>query len=151
MRRKPVLWDNYPVNDGPRMSNFLHLRAMTGRPAAIGAHLAGHAVNPALQPVLSRIPLLSLADSYRLGEAYEYGAATARAAAAVLGDGLGAMVQGRLLVLQQTGLDRMEPDTVASLRARFSAFDHPGAREIVDFLDGGYRITREMMAEEGTG
>lgn len=151
LRRKPVLWDNYPVNDGPRMSNFLHLRAMTGRPAAIGAHLAGHAVNPALQPVLSRIPLLSLADSYRLGEAYEYGAATARAAAAVLGDGLGAMVHGRLLVLQQTGLDRMEPDTVASLRARFSAFDHPGAREIVDFLDGGYRITREMMAEEGTG
>ncbi|HRD26717.1 MAG TPA: beta-N-acetylglucosaminidase domain-containing protein [Caulobacter sp.] len=149
--RRPILWDNYPVNDGPRMSNFLHLRAMTGRPAAIGRHLSGHAVNPALQPVLSRIPLLSLADSYREGEAYQYGAATARAAAAVLGDELGATVHGRLLVLQLTGLDRMEPETVASLRARFAAFDHPGAREIVRFLDGDYRITREMMAEEGTG
>lgn len=149
--RKPVLWDNYPVNDGPRMSNFLHLRGMTGRPAAIGAHLSGHAVNPALQPVLSRIPCLSLAESYRLGEAYPYGAATLQAATAVLGADLGAMVHGRLLVLQQTGLDRMEPDTVASLRARFAAFDHPGAREIVKFLDGGYRITREMMADEGTG
>ena len=31
--RKPVLWDNYPVNDGKRMSQFLHLRAFTGRPA----------------------------------------------------------------------------------------------------------------------
>lgn len=149
--RKPVLWDNYPVNDGPRMSNFLHVRGMTGRPASIGGRLSGHAVNPALQPVLSRIPLLSLAASYRDGEAFQYGEATARAAAAVLGDDLGAMVHGRLLVLQQTGLDRMEPDTVAALRARFAAFDHPGAREIVRFLDGDYRITREMMAEEGTG
>ena len=37
LRRKPTLWDNYPVNDGPRMSRFLHLRGFTGRPAAIGA------------------------------------------------------------------------------------------------------------------
>lgn len=151
LRRKPILWDNYPVNDGPRMSQYLHLRAMTGRPAALGQHLSAHAVNPALQPVLSRIPLLTLADSYRLGDAYQYGAAMAQAAAAVLGADLGAMVHGRLLVLQQTGLDRMEPDTVASLRTRFAAFDHPGAREIVAFLDGDYRMTREMMAEEGTG
>ena len=34
--RKPFLWDNYPVNDGPRMCKFLHLRAVTGRPPAIG-------------------------------------------------------------------------------------------------------------------
>ncbi len=152
LRRKPVLWDNYPVNDGPRMSNFLHLRAFTGRPAAIGAHLAGHAVNPALQPILTRIPALTLSASYRDGETYQYGAAMAEAARIVLGDALGATVHGRLLVLQLTGLDRMEADTVASLRARFSAFDHPGAREIVAYLDGAYRITREMMAaDEGTG
>src|SRR5690606_15384834 len=25
--RKPFLWDNYPVNDGQRMSQYLHLRA----------------------------------------------------------------------------------------------------------------------------
>ncbi len=33
LRRKPTLWDNYPVNDGPRMSRFLHLRGVSGRPA----------------------------------------------------------------------------------------------------------------------
>ena len=32
--RKPVLWDNYPVNDGKRMSQHLHLRGSTGRPAS---------------------------------------------------------------------------------------------------------------------
>ena len=37
------------------------------------------------------------------------------------------------------------PAWLRSLRARYAAFDHPGAREIVAFLDGEYRITREMM------
>ncbi|MDO8289665.1 MAG: hypothetical protein Q7T44_10650 [Parvibaculum sp.] len=34
---------------------------------------------------------------------------------------------------------------VTKLRARYSAFDHPAAREIIDWLDGGYRITQEIM------
>src|SRR5262249_22993371 len=65
LRRKPFLWDNYPVNDGSRMSKHLHLRSFTGRPAAIGSWLTVHAINPALQPVLSRIPALTLLASYR--------------------------------------------------------------------------------------
>jgi len=150
IRRKPVLWDNYPVNDGPRMSPYLYIRAFTGRPAAIGPSLAAHAVNPALQPVLSRIPLASLAESYRLGEAYQYGEAFARAAAEVLGPELAVLVQRHLLTLQEVGLDRLEPDTKTRLRERYSAFDHPGAHEILKWLDGGYVVTREMVeAEEG--
>ncbi|HLK26089.1 MAG TPA: beta-N-acetylglucosaminidase domain-containing protein [Caulobacteraceae bacterium] len=151
IRRKPVLWDNYPVNDGPRMSPFLYVRAFTGRPGAIGASLSGHAVNPALQPVLSRIPLASLAESYRLGEAYEYGAAFDRAAAEVLGEELGALVRRHLLTFQEVGVDRLEPDTKQRLRARYGAFDHPGAREILKWVDGGYTVTREMMEAEERG
>ena len=54
--RKPTLWDNYPVNDGPRMSRFLHLRGFTGRRHTIADRVAGHAINPALQSHLSLIP-----------------------------------------------------------------------------------------------
>jgi hyaluronoglucosaminidase len=144
LRRKPFLWDNYPVNDGPRMSPFLYLRAFTGRPAAIGPHVAAHGVNPALQPVLTRIPAISLAESYRLGEAYEYGRAFERAARQVLGPDLGGMVRRHLGLLQDTGLDNLG-EAAARLRARYAAIDHPGAREITDFLDGAWRITAEMM------
>ena len=142
--RKPVLWDNYPVNDGPRMSPFLHLRAFTGRPASIGAHLAAHAINPALQPVLSRIPALSLAESYRLGEAYQYGQAFRNAADVVLGPDLAKHVERHLSLFQDLGLDRLE-DAAERLRQRYAAIDHPGAREIIAWLDGAYRITREML------
>jgi len=144
LRRKSFLWDNYPVNDGPRMSQFLHLRAFTGRPAAIGAHLSAHAVNPALQCTLSRIPSFSLAESYAKGEAYEYGAGFLRAAKAVLGEELGLRVQADLLSLNDVGLDRLG-ERKEKLRARYAAFDHPGAREIVAWLDGAWRIGADEM------
>lgn len=142
--RKPFLWDNYPVNDGPRMSQHLHLRGFSGRPAAIGGQVAGHGINPASQPVLSRIPALTLAESYAAGEDYQYGAAFARAARAVLGDALAERVQRDILTLQDRGLDRLG-ERKAGLRERYAAFDHPGAREIVRWLDGWWNVTDELV------
>jgi hyaluronoglucosaminidase len=63
--RKPFLWDNYPVNDGQRMSQYLHLRGFTGRPAGLAGPWPAHVINPALQPVLSRIPALTLPTATR--------------------------------------------------------------------------------------
>ncbi len=142
--RRPFLWDNYPVNDGQRMSQYLHLRGFTGRPAAIAEHVSGHAVNPALQPTLSRIPALTLVESYRLGDEYAYGDALRRAAAEVLGPELGARLQEDLRTLQDVGLDRLG-EREAALRERWTGVDHPGAREIVGWLDGEFRITDEIV------
>lgn len=144
LRRKPFLWDNYPVNDGQRMSQYLHLRAFTGRPAAIADHIAAHGINPALQPTLTRIPALTLVDSYRLGADYEYGRAFRRAAAAVVNEELADMLADDLLILQDVGLDRLE-DKEQRIRDRWSGVDHAAAREIIDWLDGGYRITDEIV------
>ncbi|MFZ4757227.1 MAG: beta-N-acetylglucosaminidase domain-containing protein [Burkholderiaceae bacterium] len=144
--RAPMLWDNYPVNDGARMSQALHLRGSTGRPAALASCIAGHAVNPALQPVLGCIPLLTLAERYRVGDAaYAYGDAFARACRTVLGDGaLADAIRGDLIPLQDTGLDRLG-DQATALRAKYAAFAHPAAREVVDWLDGDWRITDEIV------
>jgi hyaluronoglucosaminidase len=144
LRRKPVLWDNYPVNDGSRMSQHLHLRAFTGRPAGIGAHIAGHGVNPASQGLLSRIPLLTLAESYAKGHAYEYGAAFTRAARMVLGEELAARVSKDVLTLQDRGLDRLG-ERRTTLRTRYSAFAHPAAQEIVQWLDGHWNVTDALV------
>lgn len=145
LRRKPFLWDNYPVNDGPRMSQHLHLRAFTGRPAAIADHISGHAVNPASQAVLSRIPALTLAESYAKGSDYQYNAAFRRAANAVLGPDLANAVERNLLLLEDTGLKGMDAERKARLRTRFDAFDHPAAREIVAWLDGAFELGAEEL------
>ncbi len=144
LRRKPFLWDNYPVNDGPRMSPHLHLRAFTGRPAAIAGHISGHAINPALQPALSLIPALTLAESYAKGEQYVEDEAFSRAATEVAGGDLAPVLQDDLDLLQDIGLDGLE-ERATALRQRYAPFDHPAAQEIVAWLDGQYRFTGEMM------
>ncbi len=144
LRRKPFLWDNYPVNDGPRMSRFLHLRGFTGRPATIAPHVAAHAINPALQPRLSCIPALTLIDSYAQGDRYNYMLAFRAAARDIAGEKLAQMFESDLIALQDIGLDHLG-DRAAKLRTRWAAHDHPAAKEVVAWLDGAYAITGEML------
>ena len=144
LRRKPFLWDNYPVNDGARMSQFLHIRAFTGRPASLAQHLSAHSVNPALQPMLSCIPAISLAESYAMGDAYEYGRAFANAARAIMPSELADAIQRDILFLQDVSLPRLAEKTVERLRQRYTAFDHDAAREIVAWLDGFYKFEEEI-------
>ncbi|WP_416398048.1 beta-N-acetylglucosaminidase domain-containing protein [Allohahella sp. A8] len=145
LRRKPFLWDNYPVNDGQRMSQFLHLRSFTGRPAANAEFIAAHAINPALQPTLTCIPALTLADSYRLGQDYQYGDAFTRAATLVVGEALAAQLQRDLLSLNDSGLDRIGVARLKTLHDNYAAYDHPAAREVLDWLAGGYRISDDLV------
>jgi hypothetical protein len=135
LRRKPFLWDNYPVNDGARMANHLHLRAFTGRPASIASAIAAHAVNPALQPVLGCIPALTLVECYAAGSDYCYGAAFRRAATEVVGETLAAMLLEDLLLLENAGR-RDLGDRRLELRQRYAVVDHSAAREVVSWLDG---------------
>ena len=144
LRRAPFLWDNYPVNDGQRMSQYLHVRGFTGRASANAPLLTAHGINPALQPVLTRIPALTLAESYRLADAYQYSTAARLAAVRVLGESLGSMLHEDTLALQDIGLDRLGPRAEA-LRERYAGFPDPGAREIIAWLDGAYRITDEIV------
>jgi hyaluronoglucosaminidase len=144
LQRKPTLWDNYPVNDGPRMSTQLHLRAFIGRDARIAEHIAAHMINPALQPMLSTIPALTLADVYAQGDRYDYADAFERAARAIAGERVALALREDLLAMQDAGLHRIEARRDA-LREKYSGFDHAVAREVVAWLDGNYAVSAEVV------
>ena len=144
LQRKPFLWDNYPVNDGQRMSQYLHIRGFTGRPWSNSTRVAAHGINPALQPMLNRIPAITLSECYRQKDSYEYGDSFRRACCEVLGDDLGQKVSEDLLTLQDIGLDKLG-EKEKLLRERYTGVDHDGAREIIAWLDGDYRITDEIV------
>lgn len=148
LRRKPMLWDNYPVNDGQRMSQFLHLRAFSGRPAVIAPLIAGHGINPAVQPVLTRIPALTLVDSYSKGNNYQYGAAFKAAAVQVVGKRFADQLEADLISLQDSGLERISPSRLVSLKHIYTAIHHPAAAEILSWLNGGYRITDDLVSTQ---
>jgi hypothetical protein len=58
--RPPLLWDNFPVNDG-MMGDRLFLGPLRGREPGLLDHLAGYLANPMVQPRASMLPLASTA------------------------------------------------------------------------------------------
>ncbi len=150
--RKPFLWDNYPVNDGPRMCKFLHLRPFTGRPADMGAHLAGHAVNPMNQITLSRISALTLKASYENGPAYDPKKAFLAAAAAVTCAEMAARLAADTPLFMDRGLDGMAEAEKAGRKKDYAPFlaseegeTASAARELIDWLDGKYTVTKDLF------
>jgi hyaluronoglucosaminidase len=150
--RKPFLWDNYPVNDGPRMAQHLHLRAFRGRPAGLAEWSAGLAANPMNQAELSKLPLATLWESLARGAAYDPEAAFARAARALYGDAIAAALQEDLALLHDGGLAAIDAETRERLLAKYHGLPGGAAREVVAWLTGDYAPTEQLLAEfAGTG
>lgn len=143
--RKVCLWDNYPVNDGPKMCKFLHVNAVTRRPHTLAGELAAHFVNPMNQAWLSRVPLLTLKASYDLKAAYSPEKAFMEAATTVAGPALAGRLWKDLDKLQQLGLDALTPEAKQELIAAYGQFRHPLAEEIVEWLEGKYSVTRDVF------
>lgn len=71
--RRPLLWDNYPVNDyAPRR---LHLGPVSGRAASLPGLLSGYLANPMNQAEASKVALLTVARYLRSPATYRPGSA----------------------------------------------------------------------------
>ncbi|MES2606612.1 MAG: beta-N-acetylglucosaminidase domain-containing protein, partial [Pseudomonadota bacterium] len=71
LRRKPLLWDNYPVNDAKRLTQFLHLLPFEQRAEGnfslqpIVELCSGLLANPMNQCALSKVPLANLSALFQ--------------------------------------------------------------------------------------
>ena len=106
--------------------------------------LRDFAINPASQPILSCIPALTLPSCYAKGDAYCYTSEFLDADTSIAGAELASMLRRDLNALEDRGLLGIG-DEVAEFCRKYRAVDHPAAREIVDWLTGGYAITGEML------
>lgn len=65
LKRKPIIWDNYFANDGPKHCKFLKLKPLEGRNQNVLKHSSGWALNLMNQPHLSEIVFASSVDVLR--------------------------------------------------------------------------------------
>jgi hypothetical protein len=89
IQRKPLVWDNYPVNDFARWRLFLGpLRA---RAADLPGAVAGFVSNPMNEAHASMLPLWTVADYLKNPDAYDPDSSIARAMTALYGSNADAM------------------------------------------------------------
>jgi len=135
--RKPLLWDNYPVNDGRKTSRFLHLAPFQGRPWQLAQLCAGHMVNPMNQYHLSTLVLPTLADVYTKKADYQPEQAF-QSLLSELPSGLATLLLRDRVRFQFVGLDGMEADAKQGLIAEYAKYQHPIANEVGDWLNEVY-------------
>lgn len=132
LRRKPLLWDNYPVNDAKRLTAFLHLK-----PPARGSELkdltSGLLANPMNQAYLSQLPIYALA-ALVAGKASSF----ADACAALCPPALSQALQQDAGTFQAKGLDALDAADRQELLRKYAGFEHPMAAEIRGWLRGEY-------------
>jgi hyaluronoglucosaminidase len=145
IRRKPLLWDNYPVNDGRKISRFLHVLPARERPAQLRDWCSGHLANPMNQAFLSQLPLASLAHSYRVGESYCAETFWNENIVALVGVELAQLLQRDAQRFQTQGLDAIVDTERQALIADYIRINHPAAREVIEWLQEQYRFDPECL------
>ncbi|MDJ0568614.1 MAG: beta-N-acetylglucosaminidase domain-containing protein [Pleurocapsa sp. MO_192.B19] len=143
--RKPFIWDNYPVNDGAKLSRYLHLKAFENRPAQMSELVSGHAVNPMNQAYLSQIPLMTLAMSYQRNSYYSPSDAFVEAVEQLCSVELAHAIVEDVCLFQDQGLDQIPTNIRQDLTQKYEAFDSPYAREIVQWLKEEYLVSPECL------
>jgi hypothetical protein len=137
LRRKVVLWDNYPVNDGERRSRFLYLEAFKPRHPRQVEYTAGHLSNPMNQPYLSTLPLSTLENAYGASDAESQTEIWQRYIAQTMPTLLELILEDASL-FSQHGLDGITEQQKKALRLRYEKVSLPCAKEIVEWLDEQY-------------
>ncbi|MBO3459010.1 protein O-GlcNAcase [Aetokthonos hydrillicola Thurmond2011] len=143
--RLPFIWDNYPVNDGAKISLYLHLRAFENRPYQMSDLVSGHAVNPMNQAFLSQIPLTTLTMSYQRREFYSSSDAFVEAVEQLCPTELAHALVKDVSLFQDIGLDQLATDIREDLIKKYEAFDSPYADEVVQWLKGEYAFSPECL------
>jgi hypothetical protein len=140
LNRKPLLWDNYPVNDAKRLTPLLHLKSFTARDKSLAELTSGHLANPMNEAYLSQLPLFSLPKIYA-EEKYEAEPIFQRACEALCGPGLAQAIREDSERFQTRGLDVFTRSEKKDLLRKYSTFmPHPIALEILAWLGGEYEF-----------
>ncbi len=144
LRRRPWIWDNYPVNDGARMFRFLRLRGFPPRTRDLAERVAGVSANPMSQPWLSRIPLASLPAALKRDIPTDPEEAFREHARRLLPAPLFEQLARDHARFQDGGLDSLTPAEADELVRSYRAFAHPAAHEVVRWLSRETEIGDEF-------
>jgi len=127
--RSPVLWDNYPVNDGALRSRHLYLDPLPQRQACTAEVLRGHFCNPMIQGLCSLPALLGLARLYAQRELAD------SVLDAILGADTWRQLQRDSSLFRDQGLDMPEQQR-KELEELYRGLPGAAAAEVVRWLRG---------------
>jgi len=147
LNRKPMIWDNYPVNDGRKTSRFLNLKPYKGRPAELIDWCAGHVINPMNQAALSKLVLKSFPMIFDQQDEYSVDRAWQDILLSIRNAELASVLARDIEIFAFGGLDNIPVASKQELVREYKGIDHPAANEIVLWLEEAYQFDPQCLTE----
>jgi len=145
LSRKPLLWDNYPVNDSKNLVGNLHLAPFMNRSPELKNLTQGHMANPMNQASLSQIALYSLGKLYQ-EDGINPETILEEAFSALCPPKIGKLLLEDSVQFQDKGLDNFSETEIETLVTRYSPFqEHPMVAELLDWLKGEYAFDPQCL------
>lgn len=144
LKRKPFIWENFFANDGPRNCKFLKLKPFTGRDQSAFLETEAFGLNLMNQPELSKIVFLSSLETLKgkpSSEAFTY------ALERLCSSELVYFIESNKILFNELGLDQISEEKKQELLNKLSGFNEPAAKEIKDWLSGGYLVGSECLTD----
>lgn len=139
--RQVTLWDNYPVNDGAKRSNFLYTDPLSERAPELRGELHGHLCNPMNQGLLS-LPALS-----GLSALYGCGGLNERSLPDILGPAVWAQLGEHAEDFQQLGLTGLGEAACARIAAELTDYSGVAVTELRQWLTGDFRFDPACLTD----
>ena len=127
---------NYPVNDTKQWCPFLHLDSFRNRPSNLFDYVSAHAVNPMLQPHLSRLPLYTVSQFHKSPKVYAADQSFAQALETYVPSPTKELLKQHWHVFQHYGLHSIPPEAKGFLSETYSRLEDPFAKEVAEWLSG---------------
>lgn len=143
LKRKPMIWENYFANDGPKQCKFLKMKPFEGRSPEALQSATGWAFNLMNQPSLSEILFAASVDALVKGTTPT--AALHKMARKLAGDEFESLLEQYSSALNDQGLDKMEPTTKTEIIAALGQDRFSG--EIRAWLGGKYVVGPECLTD----
>lgn len=143
LQRKPIIWENYFANDGPKNCKFLKLKPYMGRSVESLHQSSGWAFNLMNQPNLSKLVFLAAYDVLN-------GSEPQPALLSVLtnlgGKDFSKFVFSHQSDLLKLGLDNLEQKMESQLRDISAKNSNYGA-DVLKWLNGQYNVGAECLTD----
>ena len=143
--RKPLLWDNYPVNDSEKLVDRLHLSPFQNRDHDLKQYAQGHISNPMNQASLSQLPLYSLSKIYNEVDVNTE-LLLEEACRVLCPEKLANQLIEDWPLFEEKGLSVLTDSEKAEIVERYTPYqDHPMVTELFDWLKGEYAFDPECL------
>lgn len=143
--RKVTIWDNYPVNDGKKISTYIYTKEFENRSELDGVVLS-HAVNPMLEAELSKVSVATLPLLYKGCSALEIKLRQQECLKELFKDHTEALDK-YLMILNDNGLAGLDEANYKELYrlCKDAADNNLAIKELKDFLDGVYKFDEACL------